>query len=408
MSLAVEAPTTSTILALSRCIFFFDLGLSGYFFLFNLFLLSRGYSEQQMGVLTSALALGNLAGAFPASKLIQRVGLRTALLICLSCTPVIFCARALLLAYAPQIAISVISGVALSLWAVCVSPAVAATTDEQERPLAFSILFSIGIGVAALGAFAASRLPSYFEELSLHLHHLPSSDQLALISSCCLAVFGVIPAMALSASSHQSTLGRSRPLFSRSLLRFLPAVGLWGIVTGSFSPFANVFFAAHLHMHLQQIGTIFSLSQLAQVCAMLAAPFVFRRCGVTAGIVLAESATAVCFFLLAASRHPALASSLYVMLTAFQCMNEPGIYSLLMSIVPEKHRAGASASMSFTLSSSQLLAAVFAGWAFKNFGYPPALCAIAVIAILAAGAFLSIPDSAATTEESSFSEGSAD
>ena len=386
--------------------FFFDLGVSAYFFLFNLFLMGRGYSEAQLGVLTSALALGTLAGAFPAGHLIQRVGLQKGLLICLVLVPGILCARALLPTYALQIPIAVITGIALSLWAVCVSPAVAATTSERERPFAFSILFSIGIGVGALGALLGSRLPALFAEASAR-HHLPAPDQLALIASCLFAVLGVIPASAVRILSRTHNSINRPPMLSRSLLRFLLAVALWGIVTGSFSPFANVFFAAHFRMRLPQIGTVFSISQVAQVCAVLAAPLVLRRWGTAAGVALTQFATSLCFLILAASSHAAIAASVYVALTALQWMNEPGIYSMLMSIVPEKQRAGASASMSFTLSCSQLLAAASAGWAFKNFGYPPTLRAIAVVAIIAAAMFMLLPSQNMAATQPYAPEGSA-
>ncbi len=350
------------------------------------------------------MALGTLAGAIPAGKFIQRVGLRAALLTCIAAAPAILCARSLFTAYSLQIPISVLTGIALSLWAVCLSPIVAATTGRRERPFAFSLVFSLGIGVGALGALFASRLPAWFIA-----HHwdfqIAAPDQLALLASCCLAILGVIPAAALDAA-RPAVPASQRPLFSPSLLRFLPAVGLWGIVSGSFSPFANVFFAAHLHVPLQRIGTIFSISQLAQVAAVLCAPLIFRRWGVIAGIVSAQAATAACFVLLAASSQSQFAASFYIVLTAAQWMNEPGIYSMLMGLVPEEHRGGASASMSFTLSCSQLIAAAIAGWAFKNVGYPPTLCAIAVVAVVAAGMFASLPKRSAAAVLAS--EGSAD
>ena len=43
--------------------------------------------------------------------------------------------------------------------------------------------------------------------------------------------------------------------------------------------------------------------------------------------------------------------------------------------------------MSFALSSTQLVAAASAGWAFTHFGYPKVLGAIALIATIAAVAF---------------------
>jgi len=60
----------------------------------------------------------------------------------------------------------------------------------------------------------------------------------------------------------------------------------------------------------------------------------------------------------------------YMAFTAFQWMNEPGLYSLLMDRVPPERPEGAAASNSLVTSASQALAAMLAGAAFARFGYP--------------------------------------
>jgi hypothetical protein len=258
---------------------------------------------------------------------------------------------------------------------------IAAVTGERERPLAFSLFFSLGIGVGVLAGLAGSRLPDWFGHLSV----LPASlraDQLTLVAASCVAAIGVIPCLALrkTDTSHKET---PRLFSSSDLKRFLPAVAVWGLVTGSFSPFANVFLAVHLGLPLHSVGTIFSVSQLFQVAAVLCAPILFRRLGVTRGVFAAQIATAACFFLLALCSRPIPASIGYIVLTGAQYMSEPGIYSLLMRIVPEELRAGASASVALVLAVSQLIAAASAGWAFTNLGYPRALGIIALVAVCA-------------------------
>jgi predicted MFS family arabinose efflux permease len=73
--------------------------------------------------------------------------------------------------------------------------------------------------------------------------------------------------------------------------------------------------------------------------------------------------------------------------TAFQWMNEPGLYSLLMDRVSPEQREGAAASHSLVMSASQALAAMLAGAAFARFGYPASMLSIASIAAIAAGLF---------------------
>ena len=174
-------------------------------------------------------------------------------------------------------------------------------------------------------------------------------------------------------------------------MRLLPAIGVWGLVTGSFAPFANIYLSSHLHLPLSRTGNFFSASQLAQVIAVLLAPAVFRRIGVVPGICLSQVGTSLLFILLAVADRTPAAGFVYVGLTALQWMNEPGLYTLLMGLVSERERAGASASMSLVLSCSQLLAALAAGWAFERFSYVPVFTVIAVLGVLAATLVRAIP-----------------
>lgn len=383
--MAFAAPAETTILDFSRCLFFFNWGLSIYFFLFNLFLVSHGYTERRLGLLTSAMAAGNLIGAIPAGRFIQKKGLLRALICCFLLAPCIFSVRAIVLAFPFQLVLAILAGMVLSLWAVCISPTVAHTTNEQQRPFAFSLVFSLGIGVGALGGLAGSRLPGWFVSFhSMALRLAP--DQMTLLFACSITACAIVPAARLSFSSIDLP-AQTRPLLSPFLRRFLPAVAIWALVTGSFSPFATVYFARHLHMPLRSIGTVFTVSQSAQVLAVLAVPFLFRRFGLIHGIVFTQLAACLCLCLLAIVGSPLTAAAIYVGLTAFQWMNEPGLYSLLMGNVPAEQRGGASASNSLVMSVSQLIAAALAGWVFDRYGYPSALFGIALIALLAAGFF---------------------
>jgi MFS family permease len=372
------------------CLFFFDFGLSIYFFLFNIVLIGHGYTEKTLGVITSTMAIGNLAGAIPAGKLARRFGLRPVLLFCFLLASIVFSARAILLSFAWQIPLALLAGITLSAWAICVAPAVAHLTNEQQRPFAFSLVFSLGIGVGALGGLAGSRFPGWFSSRHVIIHSI-KPDQLVLLGSCCIVALGIWPVTKLVFSNLRLPV-RTRPLLSGGLLRFLTAIAVWGLVTGSFSPFATVFFAQHLRMALPEIGNAFSISQVVQVAAVLVAPVLMRRFGLVGGIVSTQLVAASLLLALAVTAHPATAITAYVGFTAFQWMNEPGLYSLLMGLVSADERSGASSYNSFVMSASQALAATLAGGAFARYGYPFALRGIAVIALVAAMLFWRMRD----------------
>ena len=69
---------------------------------------------------------------------------------------------------------------------------------------------------------------------------------------------------------------------------------------------------------------------------------------------------------------------------AFQSMNEPGIYSLLMERSPEHERNSASALTFFVSAAAQAIASLAVGAAIVRFGYSAMLGVIAALAVVAA------------------------
>ncbi len=100
------------------------------------------------------------------------------------------------------------------------------------------------------------------------------------------------------------------------------------MVTGSFSPFFNVYFSQYIKMPVEQIGTVFSISNLVQVVAILGAPVILRKFGLVSGTMYMQIATAIALMFLAAARGPHAAGIIYVGFMAVQWMSEPGMETL--------------------------------------------------------------------------------
>jgi MFS family permease len=387
---AIQAPRGPFWFFFSAAIFF-NLGFSIFVFLFNLYLLDFGRNERFLGLVGSCTAIGGILGTIPAGIFASRFGLRSTLTASILLAA-IFCALRTCILWGPaQLILAVLTGLTLCTWAVCLSPAVAALTTEQERPAAFSLMFGSGIGVAGLGAFVAGRLPGWLGKLPLHTP-LSSTRAVAcaLLIACVLAALAAFPLsqLKLRSSSPRAQL----PRFSNPFLRrFLPAMAIWGLVTGSFAPFASVYFVHHIGLSLKSMGSVLSFSQFIQFVAILAAPLLFRRTGLASGIMLTQLATAATLVWLAASHTPLSVELVYWAYMAVQCMNEPGIYSLLMERVPTDERNGASASSFFISAISQAIAAAAMGAAIVRFGYSSSLLVLALLAVVAAILFRRLP-----------------
>jgi hypothetical protein len=182
-------------------------------------------------------------------------------------------------------------------------------------------------------------------------------------------------------------------------------MAVWALVTGSFPPFANVYFVHHLGLSLQKMGFVFSLAQLVQFLAVLCAPLLFRRTGLVKGVILTQLATAAALASLALI-HPGThggtpALWVYPIYMAMQFMNEPGIYSLLMDKIPPGERSSASASTFFVSNGCQALASAAMGVAIVRFGYSAALLGIAGLAVAATLLFARLSGSQAASAPNS-------
>ena len=363
----------------------------GYLFLllYNLYLLDLGYRENVLGLVASAFTAGNLAGVLPAAGLAHRVGLKKTLLVCIAGSAAVYLLRAILTGEPALLATAFASGLMFSIWAVCMSPVVAAVTSESARPSGFSITFGSGIALGVLAGVIGGRMPGWVAHGGF-ASSPAQAKQLVLFIASAFVLLALWPAMRLRLDSPAPRDTRSYP-WSPFIRRYLVAIGVWGFAIGLFNPLFNAYFARQFRMPVEKIGTVFSVAQAIEVAAMMAAPFVLRRLGLTRGVAAMQLATAAALALLAPAHVALVAAALYAAFASFQYMSEPGIYSSLMSRVLPEQRSGASALNFLVMFAGQALAATAAGAIVTRYGYPPMLAAASILVAIAAWLFWRLP-----------------
>ena len=369
--------------------FFWDFGFSVYVFLFNLYLLDYRFNERAMGLVGGALTIGSVAGTLPVGWIARRTGLRPLLAVSMFTAPLIGVARTLVMWEPAQIGMAFVAGLAMCIWGVCFLPALARVTTEENRASGMSLIFSVAVGTSALGGLVCGYLPSWLASAG---HSMQSAElkRLILLASCGIAFVGLLPLLSLrlplQASEHQPRDSKPKRYWKISpfLLRFLPSMALWTTVVASFTPFANVYLSKGLHIPFARIGFIFSGAQVVQLCVTLLAPMVFRSLGLVNGIVATQIATAAALALLAGTGNQGLAIALFLSFSALQWMSAPGLYTVLMSTVPDEERSSAAAMTMFCNAVFQSMATAAAGVLFAQFGYPRVMLGISVLALTAA------------------------
>ena len=361
--------------------FFFNFGLFIFFLLYNLYLLQLGFREDFLGLIASAMTGGSIAGSLLAAVAIRRFGLRDTLAACFVSVALIGALRASLTPAPVLLALAFAAGLVAAAWAVSLSPAVAQLTTEKDRPVAFSFIFSTGILIGVLGGLVGGRLPGLLARLHLAATTV-GSYRGALLAGCALVLLAVWPLSRVridAAPPSRQTFYRPSPL----VIRFLIAIGVWNLGIGMFNPFLNAFFS-RMRMPVEQIGTLFSAAHVAQAGAVLMAPLVLKRFGLTPGVSGMQFATALALLALSATAGPVSAGLAFAAYTMSQYMTEPGMFTFLMDGVPAEERSNASALNFLVTFAAQAIVASIAGRTIARFGYPPVLLAAGVICALAA------------------------
>lgn len=362
----------------------YHLGVFVFVLLNNLHIAELGFDERFIGLLTTAMTAGSLAGTLPGGRIAQRFGLRATLALCCAATPAVAALRSIVTVEAGLLALAFVAGLLFSFWVVCIAPTVAQLVPERRRAQAFSIFFAVSIATGVVGGALGGILPVWLSGASAAVGL--TSKQAALLAGCAITAAALAPVGRVRGLAS-AAVRRQRYPRGPFIHRFIPAVFLWSLAVGAFNPFFNIYFARYLDLSTLQIGQLFSAGQLMQVAALLAAPVLLARMGRVSGIAVAQAAAGLTLILLAFKQPLWLPGAAYLLYMSFQWMSEPGLHSLLMSRVDDGERTAASSLNYTAMFSAHAIAAAIAGWAIARWDYAPVLGAAGFLALLAAGLF---------------------
>lgn len=359
----------------------FNLGISIYLFLYNLFMLDLGFTERPLAIFASSLALGTMVGTIPMGIFARRYGFRKVLFACLLISSFAFAARVCLIWYPAQLAFAFLDGAMLAGWSICIPPAIAEVVPEDRRPFAFGALFGLAIAGCSLGGLIGGNLPGLCQHWvavsSGRTISTVEGKRLTLLFSSAVTGLAAWPVFRLRRSAPLRTLRlHLRP--SRFLLHFLAAYAVWGAALGLFNPFTNLFFGHYLGVPTAHLGNFFSVALVIQSVAVVLSSFLFRRTGLMRGVFFTQIATAAALAALSLWHSILRAEIFYCAFMAAQNMTQPAIQNLLMDRIAPEDRSSASSMSLLVLSIAQASAAAVAAWAYGHFSYPQMIASTAV------------------------------
>lgn len=374
-----------------------SLGLMTFFVIYNLYLLDLGFQEGFIGRVAASMTLGSLAATLVASFLLDRVGLQRAIQGCAVLMVLALGCRASAEHPSALLVLAFVNGLALGIWMVAAPPFLAQNTSQVNRSLAFSLNYGGSIATGALAGILVRESATWIPYLVqaevtgrwLHQWLLYAGTALVLPASLLLFLLDATAPLSIGSSVPPSAgLNLRIPCGTLGFLfRLLPVVVLWSFFTGGFAPFFNVFFRQEYRQSLPAIGTIFSLSQVCQVLAIMAMPLAVRKLGRVGALSFMQLAASLALLMLVFANQVHIAGAIYLTYLSLQAMSEPALEQFIMDSVAVNARNFMSSWRFAILFMIHALASVVAGTVIEQYGYVPLFLLLAASGVCAALSF---------------------
>jgi MFS family permease len=331
-------------------VFLTTLNVGIYGVIFNLYILSLGFKEDFLGLILSLSSVSIGLFAIPAAFVCDRLGRKKTLLL-----SSILLALSLLVLYNTTskellVFFSIAYGVASTLSLVTGATFLVENSTAYERMHLFSVYYIIYTFSTLSGNMIGGFLPAVLADWQANPFLLEAGGAIAyrltLYVSLAAIIISLLPLAYIkekTSSENVSMGGRLRvykSIFrSKTVRRMVLFYCLFGIGWGTSLPYFNVYFDVVLGASANQIGLIFSLSQLVMMAGYFFVPMLTEKLGKIrlASMVQALSIPFLLIFTFASSLP--VAAFGYVMRYMFMNMANPVLNSFKLEIVSAEQRS---------------------------------------------------------------------
>ena len=267
------------------------LGISLLVLLYNLYILSLGFRQDMIGLVTLVACLAAVIASLPMGWVANRLGYKSALILGLAGSALSI-GLALVIPTAEALIIAeLIWGVAFTLALVVTAPFMSENSTNENRPYLFSVQFVLLTCTAFIGSLGGGELPRLFAAFLNVGAESPAAYQGALAVGVALMFASTIPLFLLKAPDgrHAHTARPRLTVKDRvKVLRLLLPTLLGGAGGGMLVPFVNVFWKLSHNLSDASIGQIFAISALLMTGLGLFAPVLSRRWGIVRVMVVSQ------------------------------------------------------------------------------------------------------------------------
>ncbi|WP_298816472.1 sugar MFS transporter [uncultured Chloroflexus sp.] len=375
--------------------FLYGFALSIADILFNFYLVSQGYTVNDVGLLSMVSRAAGMLMGLPIGWLIDRLGPQKAMI----AGVVGYALGWVALLQAPVLLWLIVAqfvvGACYLLAATAVTPLLAQVTSEAQRPFVFGMNASATLVVGLLGSAVGGVLPTLAAGIVAVDPQSTTAYRLALTTVIGLSVVALLPVLtripvAIESSGAQSAdlAVPSRHSWSMLIWLAMPSF-LLGIGGGAILPFQNLFFRDQFGLSDASVGMALAVASVGGgIGALVGAPVV-RRIGLQRGAALLRLGATPAMLLMLTPWLP-LAIIGFFARGFFVAASYPMNDALVMGATPPSQRGLAMSLMSLLWAGGWAVSAVIWGWVAPMFGYWPQIVAAAMAYALSALTILSL------------------
>ncbi|MFX1300275.1 MAG: MFS transporter [Promethearchaeota archaeon] len=354
------------------------IGFGLYQAIFNLYLLSLGYSTTFVAGLLSIGLYTMAVGGLLAGPYTSRVGEKYSMI--LSGIICAITAGMLIALPVPSILIMMIILFYFgnSLQITSYGPLMARSSTSFERTYLFGTGQASRIATSFFGSLIGGFLPGLFALWLIVPIDSPITFQLTLIVWVLSSIIGIAPLLWLKEpkpfnskfedeQSEETTTVSTEPTGKVSIvIRFFICSLLVGLGAGLIVPLMNVFFWEFYNLPTYMVGTIIGLGQATMATGVLLSPILAAHIGKVKSVVMTQSLSLPFILLLASVINPLVAIMSFLLRGALMNATMPVGQTLRMELVPSYWRPNLQALNSTAMSMGRATSVQFAGQFFDQ------------------------------------------
>ena len=309
------------------------------FTLLAIYLDKLGLSKSEVGLVASGQPWGQVLAAAPATFLLARFSTRNVLACAAIASGILYSILPWMPGMAWLFAINLAAGFAWALHFTAGAPFLFRHSDQEGRPLLFSIAESSRMLASVFGAVVAGFLATTYSGWL-------GDDIRGHAWALCTA--GLFPALAAfiylrieEGTSHQVRRTPLLPALRQHkglVMRFVAPQLLISLGSGMTIPFMSLYFTERFDFSSGEVGYLFGGGQVLMALGFLSGPFLMATFGPVRAMMVVQLISIPFFLTLAGAQVAWIAAGAFLLRTAFMNASHPVLKTFLMEASPPSLR----------------------------------------------------------------------